>query len=267
MEIEELHTGHRQRMRDKVASDTFEMLKDHEFLESLLYFVIPRYDTNPLAHRLLDSFGTLTNVFLATKEQLMEIDGVNEAVAQFLISLPKLSKRINTSSPSYLDKYMTSIDFAQLFEKYFRDAKEECLYVAFTRENGSLLVCQMLAHGTTGSVKIDARQIVKLALKFNAKNVVLAHNHPHQVCQPSQSDVVSSLTLAIVLDGIDCRLLDHIIFGTDGCASFIYIINSLYDKIKKGVSDIESNIAIEPIDVNRIDLNSIDAFIKISNKN
>ena len=67
-------------------------------LKSILFFVVPRKNMNPLAHRMLKDFGTLQNIFLATKQQLMQTEGINENVAQFLITLPKLAKRLYASN-------------------------------------------------------------------------------------------------------------------------------------------------------------------------
>lgn len=253
----ELHSGHRQRLRDKIALDDLENMNDHEFLESMLFFVIQRKDTNGLAHALLKDFGSLTNIFLATKQQLMQTSGVSENVAQFLISLPKLSKRM-AGGNSHLEVLTTTNDFVYLFEPLFRDAKEELTYIAFTRENSTFIATKMLDKGSSNKIKLRVKEILDLALKYNAKNVALAHNHPNNICQPSADDIVSTAKISRILQAMDINLIEHIVFGNNGCTSFIHTVNRLNKGILLDTFKHERDLEILEEDNRIIDIHSLD---------
>jgi len=230
--IENVHSGHRQRLRDKIANDDFEQVPDHEFLESILFFVVPRKNMNPLAHQMLKDFGTLQNIFLATKQQLMQTEGINENVAQFLITLPKLAKRLYASNET-LKYYVTANDFAELFSPYFKDVNNEQVCIAFTRDNASLIALRVMELGTGHNVNFDINKIVEMAIKHNASNVILAHNHPFNNSQPSQQDIFNTFKLSILLELLDIKLLDHVIFGNDGITSTIHDVHDLKKEFKE----------------------------------
>jgi len=89
---ENIHKGHRQRIRQKFMKTGFTAFADHEKLELLLFYAIPMKDTNPIAHNLLNRFKSIGGVFDATYEQLMEVDGISESTAVFLKLVPEMAK-------------------------------------------------------------------------------------------------------------------------------------------------------------------------------
>jgi len=222
-----LHDGHRKRLKEKIVNDTYERMSDHEFLESLLFFAIPRKDTNELAHRLLNEFGTLTNVLLASFERLCSVKGMTENATYFLLTLPKISKRANFSKEKQILFRNSTLGFAKIFAPKIVPEMEEVLYAIFTRENGSLIACKMISHGDVANAKINVKTIVDLAIKLNALNVAIAHNHPNNVCFPSKEDIRATLHLKVALELCGFRLLDHIVFGREGCMSIMRAVDYL----------------------------------------
>ena len=237
--IKNVHSGHRQRLRDKIATDIFEQVPDHEFLESILFFVIPRKNMNPLAHKLLKDFGTLQNIFLATKQQLMQTEGISEITAQFLITLPKLCRRLNTID-EVLKYYVTSNDFTELFTPYFEGVKSEQMCVALTRDNASLIAVRALELGSTHNIDLNINKIVEMAIKHNARNIIIAHNHPFNLSKPSTNDIENTVKLAFLLDSLNIKLLDHIIFGGDGTTSIIHDVEERKKEYKKQFSSAQN---------------------------
>ena len=95
-----IHDGHRARKKAQFRQHGLDGFADHEVLELLLYYAIPRKDTNEIAHRLLQKFGSLQNVFAAPAEELAKVDGVGESAALFLTLLPQVQKRAMRSARS-----------------------------------------------------------------------------------------------------------------------------------------------------------------------
>lgn len=91
------HTRHRERMRARFLDAGAEILQDHELLEMLLYYAIPRRDTNPIAHRLIERFGRLDKLFAASAAELMQVDGIGENAAVLLKTVFECHRRISSA--------------------------------------------------------------------------------------------------------------------------------------------------------------------------
>lgn len=205
------HHNHRQRKKEQFRVYGLDAFADHEVLELLLYYALPRVDTNPIAHRLLDHFGTLEKVFSASAEELSKIKGVGENAALLIALFLPLCRRIHTSmekkavmlhSPEQTDEY---------FQKLFFGEKEEVLYEACLDKKGKLLRCFRVSRGGTDSVDLNMRRIVENALNASASAVILAHNHPSGIALPSPDDNATTLAAFDALRTVGVALVDHII--------------------------------------------------------
>ena len=92
-----VHEGHRQRKKEQFREHGLDAFADHEALELLLYYAIPRQDTNPIAHRLIERFGSLEGVFSAPAYELQKVEGVGENAATLIRLLFPLCRRVRTS--------------------------------------------------------------------------------------------------------------------------------------------------------------------------
>ena len=222
MKNKNLHEDHRARMREKysLARDA---MPDHEILEMLLYHVIPRKNTNPIAHALLLRFGSLDGVFRASIPQLTEVEGVGEKTAQFIKEIQYVGKRAETSTPKHqvLD---TLEKLARFLVATFCSETNEVVYAVLLDARARLISCKKLFEGTASSSSIDARRIAEYALSQGAVRVVLAHNHPSGSAEPSDEDISSTRYLTRVLKGVDLILEEHfIIAGSSYCPLVRYI--------------------------------------------
>ena len=102
-----VHQGHRARQRKKLLENGPRAFADHELLEMLLYYAIPRRDTNELAHRLLERFGSLQGVFSAPVEELSTVEGVGENAAVLLNLVPQIWQRSLQGAP---ERILNSVD-------------------------------------------------------------------------------------------------------------------------------------------------------------
>ncbi|MBO4554278.1 MAG: DNA repair protein RadC [Clostridia bacterium] len=212
------HDGHRDRMRERILTSGISSLQSHEILEYLLYAFIPRKNTNDIAHALIEKFGSLSGVLNADAKALLEVDGMTKNAAIFLATLPEISraylKEINTNKMSLSGRGVVR-EF--LGSKLYGLPYEQVVAVALDSKDG-FIALEKIAKGDGSSVKIEVREIVDFALKHNAVNIVLAHNHPSGQTSPSQADVDLTAEVAYTLGTIGVNLEDHLIF----CGSKFY---------------------------------------------
>lgn len=217
--MEHLHSGHRQRVKERFFAEGLEHFAPHEVLEFLLFSTVPRGDTNATAHRLLEHFGSLTNVFEAKYEDLLAIEGVGPKSALLLCSIPGLSRAYLTDTQKkgiVLDTTEKAIEF---LSPRFLGAREEQFYVVCLDDKRRVLHCECLNNGAVNRVNVDMRRLMDLVLRVSATAVILAHNHPAQLAVPSNEDIFVTQNMIDLLKAVSVRVIDHLIFSRDDCVS------------------------------------------------
>ena len=218
-----VHENHRARMRETIKKTGVGNIPDINLLEYLLFYSIPRKDTNEIAHRLLDTFGSLNGVLNASYEQLLEVEGMGESSALLISLIPGISRRyiesaekkkINLSEPSDAMEYIKS--------KFFGE-KREVFYMVCLDALGNLINCCKLGEGNPETVVLDKRSILESAFRNNADTVIFAHNHPDGIAAPSKEDLILTNSLSSVLSGVGIRLADHIIVAGNDAISLASI--------------------------------------------
>ncbi len=216
MNDSQLHMGHRERMREKLNEGGFRMLEDHEILEILLFYAIPRANTNNIAHLLLNEFGSLKAVFNADKQRLKQIKGIGDRSAIFLKLLGdvyySLDRDKNAGKPSkkpFNDLYVAG----EYLLKYYKGIKNEEICAVFLDENNMFIKFQSFASGNANSAYVDQRVIARAAAKYDAASVILAHNHPGGDTTPTKDDISYTDEMIDRLDAVGITLMEHIIIG------------------------------------------------------
>ena len=206
-----IHDGHREKMRRRFLSGGLEQFADHEALELLLYYAIPRRDTNPIAHALMERYGSLSAVLTAPVEDLKKVEGVGESAAVLLKLAPQLYRKARLSDAEQ-ETVLSSVERvgAYLLER-FAGEKNEVVYQLCLDRKGKLLACKKLGEGGVASADLDIRRLVENALLTGASSVVLAHNHPSGVALPSADDVQTTRRIAAALSAVEVTLIDHIV--------------------------------------------------------
>lgn len=214
-----VHAGHRARMWAKLKHMRFEDLPEHEQLEMLLFTILPRVNTNELAHELLHRFGSIYEVTIADKEELMKVDGVGEKVANFLTILAPLSGAIERSKKGYFKKnsacFKSSGVVVEYAKTYFYDNKREKLICFFLDEGRYIIKRKVVSEGDVSRTDLGESVILNEAIDSNVKYVVMVHNHPSCNVDPSEHDIYMTKIISSNLEAIGCILLDHIIIGGD----------------------------------------------------
>lgn len=215
-----LHSGHRQRMKDKVLQHGLDSLADHEILEVLLYFTLPRVDTNALAHRLMAHFGSLSAVLGADYEELRAVSGVGEQTAFMLHMLPALLGRVERDKNRDKPIFGATEAFAEYVCRLFAGENTETVFLICLNANLQLINAVRLSRGDVGSVHISVAQVVKTAIRHKARTVVLAHNHPGGRMKASMEDFDMTRRCLKALSEVNVTLLDHFIVSGDKYISF-----------------------------------------------
>ncbi len=205
-----LHDGHRQRLIQRFLEEDLDNFEPHNVLELLLFYAIPRKDTNELAHVLMDTFGSLKGVFDAPYEELIKVTGIGPNTAALLKLVPSLTRTYYSSDARsiILD---TSEKSGEYFLPYYIGQTEEVVRLACLDAGGKVISNQILHRGSANAAEVNIRKIVNIALRNNAMGVILAHNHPGGLPLPSEEDVATTKSIREALMPMGILLMDHII--------------------------------------------------------
>ena len=215
-----LHDDHRKRLDAKVREKGLDSLEVHEQLEYILFAVIPRGDTNRIAHELLERFGTVLGVFSADPKELMEVSGVGYRTAMFLSTMKEITGLVERLLETDKRKILDNTDAIQAFVKtYFYDKLDEAFYLLSLSAQKRLISVHKISDGDEGETPVYIRKIAKKAIVNDARYVILVHNHPCGNTNPSISDVKASNECTKAFDVIGIELLDSIIVSGKQCCS------------------------------------------------
>lgn len=213
------HEGHRERLRKKFLKYGADGLEKHEVLELLLFFSVPRKNTNEIAHSLINHFGSFSNVFDSPIDQIKQVDGVGDS-STFLIKLIPEICRIYMEDKSDRNKKIIDFkDIKNIIRMKFIGRNQENFVLTLMDKNMKLLFLDAIRQGNINNVDIYLDQIISLAKHYNAKFAIIAHNHPSGDTLPSVNDIHTTKNIRWALNQIDVKLLDHIIVTTNNILS------------------------------------------------
>lgn len=202
--------GHRQRLRERFLRAGLNGLQDYEALELLLAFAIPRRDVKPLAKQLLERFGTIEKVLDASPNDLLEFDGIGVNAAVLVLLLKQLCAKYleqKARAVDVLDSTGRVVDFLRM---KLGGGKKETFMVLFLNAQNHLIAYDTVS-GTVDRAPVYAREVAEKALFSHASGVIVAHNHPSGVCDPSPEDIRLTRQLKFALDSLGIALYDHIV--------------------------------------------------------
>ncbi len=206
-----IHGNHRMRVRERFLKSGLGGFPDHNVLEFVLFYSQPYGDTNEIAHRLLDTFGSLSAVLDAPYEELVKVKGIGYYTAVFLTMLPQLAKRY--FSDMIPDK-VTITDRKSLLDyrraEFISETSEIVKLLCFNNA-GLLTNCCKVSIGSKNNVNIDRRTLLETAFRSNAGSVILTHNHPNGLAVPSQNDISTTKEVFRLFSDMNIKLLDHVI--------------------------------------------------------
>ena len=222
MDSKNLHSGHRKRVKENVIKNGFSQLEEHKLLELMLFYSIPREDTNELAHKLLNEFGTLDELFKASIDRLKRVDGVGDNTAVMIATIGELFLRASKTQPVKKRNYKKTDDLKELCKSTLLSEKVEKIMLFCFDSAWRLKKSVVLSSGTENSATIDIAKIVQTVLDTSAPISVITHNHPEGVAEPSAADIDATRNVSVMLRKLGFSLADHIIIGEDGDAYSMY---------------------------------------------
>lgn len=216
-----LHGGHRQRLRSRFLKEGIDSFEDHQVLELLLFQAIPQHDTNPIAHRLLKRFGSLSAVFEADPRDLESVEGVGSNAATFLSLIPQITRRYFYDRVRHSKRALnTSEAAAEYLMPLMAGRSEEVFYAICLDSRLRVLYPALISEGTVKDALVHPRHVVEAAVRHKAATVILAHNHPAGSVKPSIHDHKLTRNLVQALGGISVQVVDHIIVAGEQIYSF-----------------------------------------------
>lgn len=218
MEKEEkknIHAGHRERLRNLLTKSNIYEVDDIHFLEYLLTFTITRADTNPIAHALLDRFGSIEDIFTANIEALLTIDGIGTKTARFLKYMSVVAYKFNLSralKKPKLDSLMTMIEF--LIRVITPSENEQLIFVVLNK-NLTLKTYKIYTGTSHSFITLDVSDVTNFLVKHKASFCVIAHTHPKHNPKPSYDDLSVFKNIQTIFDAFSINLIDNLILGEE----------------------------------------------------
>ncbi len=216
----DIHKGHRERLREFAKINGISKMQEHQALELLLTYVIPQKDVNPIAHNLINKFGSFSNVLDAKQEDLLEVKGIGNKTAYFLASFKDFFHLYKEKSNKHSKVIKNTAAAVEFIKPLLEDKLTEEIYVICLDGFNNIKKFERLAQGVSNAVNLLIRNVTEFVFKSNCHNVLVCHNHPNGSSAPSNADdkVTKSLVMALSINNIN--LLDHIILGKEDFYSY-----------------------------------------------
>lgn len=213
--INSIHSKHRERLKKKFILYGLDVFETHEILELILFYAIPRKDTNLIAHELLNRFGTIHGVFEAPISSLKQINGIGREAACFIKLLLNFV-RIYTSSKNFeVNKFNSREELNERITLQFIGRYDEFIAIILTDMKNKLVYEGIVSQGSCNSVEIHIRKIIELIALYNASGIIFAHNHPSGLAIPSREDIETTKQLQQIFEIMNVKFIDHVIVADD----------------------------------------------------
>lgn len=214
-----IHDGHRERLRDRFRREGLDNFEPHQVLELLLFYCIPRQDTNGIAHALLNKFGSVSGVLEAPASELKKVPGIGDSAATFIAFINDLARyyQVNRSTRPII---LTTVEqCGQYLLPFFCNRRNETVMLLCLNAKCKVICCKEVSEGSVNSASVPPRKVVELALAANATSVILAHNHPSGIALPSDEDVCTTQRIGRALAAVEIQLVDHIVVADEDFVS------------------------------------------------
>ena len=218
----QVHSGHRDRLKNRFREEGLTSFTDIQVLEMLLFYSIPQKDTNELAHALLDRFVTLDRVLEAPAYELEKIPGIKQNTSTFLNFVAQLACRYEVRRVENKHEVLDSIrKCGEYLCPRFIGCREEKVYLLCLDAKCKVLDCTEVGEGSINATAISVRKVVEKAMGSSAVSGGLAHNHPSGVAVPSEEDIATTRRIARALDAVGVYLVDHIVVADEDYVSLL----------------------------------------------
>lgn len=213
------HDGHRKRLKARFAKSGLDDFEPHNVLELLLFYSVPRKDTNPIAHRLINRFGSLSGVFDAKPEDLVKVDGITENTAVLISMIPQIARKYLEDKADAVGAVSGFMDIGSYLMPKFVGRTVETVMLAALDNKNKIISCNIIAEGENDRANLSKRRVMEEAIRVDATRVILAHNHPRGFAMPSKEDIFLTEEIYSLLRSVGIELVDHFVFAEDDFVS------------------------------------------------
>lgn len=221
-----IHENHRDRMRKRVKEYGFDAFNDIELLEFLLYAAVPRYNTNVLAHNLLNKFGSLSNVLDASINELKSVKGVGDIVATHIKSMPAVFRAYYNSKLKDITYLNTPDEIYKCLWTIAMNENVECVFIVFLTQDRKYKGYDIISYGDLNSVALEADRLTKAIALRNQYSVIIAHNHTLASAYPSITDIQTVKQLEVYMQSTGYKCSDYVIISSTDY--YLFSQNNLY---------------------------------------
>lgn len=215
-----IHKDHRKKVKDRFFECGFTGMPDHNVLEAILFLGIPQKDTNPIAHELIDTFGSFSGVLEAKKSDLLKIKGMTESAAFAIMSFLPVNRRYIESLQKKKPVFETNDEIIEFLRPlFFEKSTIERVFVLCFDSKNRMIACRNICDGDISSALFDVRELTRVVLEVNAQKIIVAHSHPHGVALPSREDISTTKLIYEMMKFIKVHLDDHLIVTDTGYMS------------------------------------------------
>ncbi|MBQ7374141.1 MAG: RadC family protein [Clostridia bacterium] len=231
---ENVHENHRQRLRDRFAQSP-DSLNKHELLELLLFYAIPRKNVNPLAHTLIDKFGTINGVLSASAEDLKAVEGVGESTASFLTTVGKFIDVVSQENVGDEIKLFNLDSVKRYLIKFFSAYDKEVFLAFFLSKSNKIIAKTSYTSHKVDEINLLLSEFSRSFATLRPHAVVIAHNHPSGNPSPSPDDDSSTEKMHLMFSLSGVQFYDHVIIG--GNKLYSYRADGRLEKIAKSINE------------------------------
>ncbi|MDD6395255.1 MAG: JAB domain-containing protein [Firmicutes bacterium] len=210
-----MHEGHRDRLKRRFVNDGLDNFEEHNVLELLLFYGIPYKDTNEIAHRLLDEFGSISGVFDAPIAELARVEGVGEHTAALIAALPEVFARYRAGKMNNT-KVCGAEKLADFAAACFDEISDSRFLLICVDNTQTMLSYHFISDYSADKLSENLREMIKILVGTKSTAAVVAHNHISGSAAPSRLDLKNTLTISETLKRLEIRLLDSVIVSADG---------------------------------------------------
>ncbi len=211
--------GHRERLRQRFAKNGASSLQDYELLELILFRILPRRDTKPVAKAMIERFGNFTEALSAPAHLLEEIDGLGKRAIIDLKVILAAAQRF--SKEEIIDRPILSSwgELLNYCKKQMAYETKEQFRILFLDKRNYLIADEVQQIGTVDHTPVYPREVIKRSLELSATALILVHNHPSGDPTPSAADIQMTKEINNIAKPLGIIVHDHIIIGRSGHSS------------------------------------------------
>ncbi len=218
--MKNIHDGHRARMRERYKDCGLYGFRDHEVLELLLFAAIPRGNTNDIAHRLLNTFGSVENVLKAPYGELTAVDGVGDAAATVITLIAPIAKKYLSVKVAD-ERFNSSYECGVKMVEYFKNIDKEQVVLIYLTDDRRVVDIECISDGDFKSADFSVKKLAERLIASGANSFIMSHNHPSGIALPSVRDLETTVSVKVCAEGLGIRMLDHIIVAGDDFVSLV----------------------------------------------